>query len=82
MGNREWSGYIWTYEGELRRCSIFENSATYPFVAVYIGEELADDIDPANWKDSLADLYGDQFFVNVEDFKQGDWLTIDEVWPE
>jgi len=59
----------------IQAIAIYEDT---PYVNVWIDSELADDI---NNKMDLMTEYGDIFYKTLEDYKSGNSLTIDDVWP-
>jgi hypothetical protein len=76
-----WQGYIELPRSEgLVTCEIVPDAAGAddPYVGVWIGGNLADDIEG---RDELVATYGDRFFASLADYKADNDLTIDDVWP-
>lgn len=75
---QRWNGYIeLTGERGVVRCEVIPQNDD--FVAVYVDEELADDVED---RDYFASEYGHRFFVSLDDYRDGRDLDLDDIWPE
>ena len=73
-----WRGYIELHADRgVVTCEIIPQDED--FVGVWIDGDLADDISSS---DELASSYGDGFFASLDDYRAGNWLGIDDVWPK
>lgn len=72
------NGYVELYGGEgIVQISIYPPSNGY--VAVYVQGNHADDVDS---KEELEGSYGEYFYTSLDDFRAGNTLGIEDVWPD
>lgn len=71
------SGYIELHNDRgIERIEIYGDDSSY--ITIWINDDIADDITSKSY---LSDEYGSKFYESLEDYKNGNVIGIDEVWP-